>query len=88
MTTATINEPTPARYHGLPVTVIGFVGQDLLAIAACGTPQAVAVAVLRHADGGYRVGSSATVRPSLADAAMAAARLREERDLDPSEPTP
>lgn len=60
--------------------MIGFAGQELLAIAASGTPQAVAIAVLRPTNGGYRVGASATVKPSIASAAMAAARIREQRD--------
>lgn len=80
MTTATINELTPARYRGLPVTVIGFAGHDLLAIAASGTPQAVAVAVLRPAMDGYRVGTGTTAKPSIAAAAIEAAHLRELRD--------
>lgn len=80
MTTAPINELTPARYHGLPVTVIGFAGQDLLAIAASGTPEAVAVAVLRSSADGYRVGTGAITKPTLAAAAIEAAHLREQRD--------
>ena len=80
MSTSPINELTPARYRGLPVRVIGFAGQELLAIAATGTPQAVAIGVLRPTSGGYRVGANATVEPSIVAAATAAARLHEERD--------
>ncbi len=78
MSASPINELTPARYRGLPVRVIGFAGQELLAIAASGTPQAVAIGVLRPTIGGYRVGA-AIVEPSIVAAATAAARLREER---------
>jgi hypothetical protein len=60
--------------------VIGFAGQELLAIAANGTPQAVAIGVLHPTSGGYRVGASATVKRSIAAAATAAARIREQRD--------
>lgn len=80
MTTDTINELTPAHYRGLPVTVIGFAGLDLLAIAASGTPQAVAVAVIRPTTDGYRVGTGTTAKRTLAAAATEAARLREQRD--------
>jgi hypothetical protein len=75
-----VNELTPARYRGLPVTVIGFAGQNLLAIAASGTPQAVAIAVLRPTRRGYRVGASESVKQSISSAAIEAARMREERD--------
>lgn len=77
---ATINELTPARYLGLPVRVIGFAGSELLVIAARAMPEAIAIGVLHPTADGFRVGGSAVVSTTLADAATAAARQRERRD--------
>jgi len=86
MATTTIRVLTSARYRGLPVTVLGTARGPLLAIAAYGTPQELAIAAVAvKRQGARRVFSVAGAPRWTADVSVAAAiaaAAREARDVD------
>jgi hypothetical protein len=75
---------TTARYRGLPVTLFGIAGAELLAVAAYGTPQELALAriAVGSRDGRpvYRISGSTEWTSDPDAAAWAVARSREARD--------
>ena len=82
---ALIRRQTMARYRGLPVTVFGVVGDELLAVAAFGTPHELAIATIAVRERGgrrvYCVTGSSTWTVNIETAARTAAALREARDV-------
>ena len=83
--TAMIRHRTAARYRGLPVTVFGIVGDQLLAVAAFGTPHELAIGTIAGGTTGgrrvYCVTGSSTWTVNIETAARTAAALREARDV-------
>jgi hypothetical protein len=80
----TMRITTTARYRGLPVTLFGVVGAEVLAVAAFGTPQEFALAriAVEWRDGSpvYRLCASSDWTSDPDVAARAVARSREARD--------
>ena len=74
---------TTASYRGLPVTVLGVPGEQLLVVAAYGTPQELAIATITvgAADGGLEGVADPRDWIARVDVVAAeAARLREAGD--------
>ncbi|MDQ3850191.1 MAG: hypothetical protein M3296_06215 [Actinomycetota bacterium] len=80
----TIRLHTGAHYRGLPITVLGNLGGQLLAIAAYDTPQELAIATIAVKRRGgrrvYQVADSSSWTVDVVKAARAAAARCERHD--------
>ena len=85
-TATTICVTTAARYRGEPVTVLGTTAGDLLAVAAYGSPDELAIAAIavkrRRGRRVFAVVGTARWTSDIAQAARAAVAARERRDVD------
>jgi len=84
VTTPAIRRKTPARYHGLEVTIVGETAAGLQAVTGYGTPQERAIAMIaikrRRGRRVYSVAGTHEWTASVATVAYAAVKAREARD--------